>query len=60
MTKVKILIKEENDAITLTCEPYISRGSVKEQKMGAAITVKVNEMLEQLSKEMAKQEKKEG
>ena len=54
MVKIKLIARENsNDGrINVSLEPFISRGSTKEQQAGAYLLVKVSEMLSDLENEL--------
>lgn len=54
MVKIKLIARENtNDGrINVSLEPFISRGTTKEQQAGAYLLVKVSEMLSDLENEL--------
>ena len=54
MVKIKLIARENtNDGrINVSLEPFISRGTTKEQQAGAYLLVKVSEMLSDLEKSL--------
>ena len=54
MVKIKLIARENtNDGrINVSLEPFISRGTNKEQQAGAYLLVKVSEMLSDLENEL--------
>ena len=54
MVKIKLIARENtNDGrINVSLEPFISRGTTKEQQAGAYLLVKISEMLSDLENEL--------
>ena len=54
MVKIKLIARvNTNDGrINVSLEPFISRGTIKEQQAGAYLLVKVSEMLSDLENEL--------
>ena len=54
MVKIKLIARENtNDGrINVSLEPFIARGTTKEQQAGAYLLVKVSEMLSDLENEL--------
>lgn len=54
MVKIKLIARENtNDGrINVSLEPFISRGTRKEQQAGAYLLVKISEMLSDLENEL--------
>ena len=54
MVKIKLIARENtNDGrINVSLEPFISRGTGKEQQAGAYLLVKISEMLSDLENEL--------
>ena len=54
MVKIKLIARENsNDGrINVSLEPFISRGTTKEQQAGAYLLVKISEMLSDLETEL--------